>query len=703
MTKKGFTLAELLGVIIILGLLALFIVPAVDKSIGNSEEKAYKVQLKKIENAAEDWAMEHMNQLPTVEGNDVIIYLAQLKLGGYVDDDVRDPRTGKIFPNDMQIKISRKNNAYVFEIIEGSGTEGNNGYQPIITLNGEETIDVPLNGTYTELGATAIAIGGVDVSNNIIISGNVDTTQEGTYYVKYNVTFNGDHAQEVVRIVNVKNVPPIITLKGDDTIDVALNGTYTELGAIAISADGIYVSDYIIISGTVDTTQEGTYYVTYSATYNGNVAEDVVRTVRVIDMNPVISLTPNGTDGYSNALSVGVSVTAYGSNTISSLKYKLNNGTVQDVVDNLIVLDTSDIYTLEVTAVDNKGFTNTIISNSYYIDVTPPNIIFEEEDIGVTLTVNEVLSYDLKSGVILDDNAGKSNVSLDDLVISGSLSSSPSTYTITYTVADKVGNVTTKSRKIIVESVCNTTISLVGKDVISCHTATNDPDGNLRFVGTNPNNVVKFNGELWRIIGVFDGQMKIIKNGFYSTSIKWNSYYNNWATATLKGSLNGTYLTSIQTNDPTSYSYIDLTHVWNIGGISLESSERTRANFYQQERGDTPAGGSGATATWTGAIGLMYVSDYGYSTSSTSSNCDLRLAGYSACYSKSWLHNNDYEQWPLDPFTNTLTVYKISTNGYVSGYDSYSYASAKPVLYLKSNVVIASGTGTGNDPFILTQ
>ena len=31
-----------------------------------------------------------------------------------------------------------------------------------------------------------------------------------------------------------------------------------------------------------------------------------------------------------------------------------------------------------------------------------------------------------------------------------------------------------------------------------------DPDGNVRYMGSNPNNYVWFNNELWRIIGVFD-------------------------------------------------------------------------------------------------------------------------------------------------------------------------------------------------------
>ena len=39
-----------------------------------------------------------------------------------------------------------------------------------------------------------------------------------------------------------------------------------------------------------------------------------------------------------------------------------------------------------------------------------------------------------------------------------------------------------------------------------------DPDGNIRYIGENPNNYVQFNNELWRIIGIFDNKLKIIRN-----------------------------------------------------------------------------------------------------------------------------------------------------------------------------------------------
>lgn len=60
--------------------------------------------------------------------------------------------------------------------------------------------------------------------------------------------------------------------------------------------------------------------------------------------------------------------------------------------------------------------------------------------------------------------------------------------------------------------------------------ADDDPDGNLRFIGANPNNYVLFNGQKWRIIGIFDGKLKIIQDpiGNYSWDTSKNDVNNGY-------------------------------------------------------------------------------------------------------------------------------------------------------------------------------
>ena len=82
------------------------------------------------------------------------------------------------------------------------------------------------------------------------------------------------------------------------------------------------------------------------------------------------------------------------------------------------------------------------------------------------------------------------------------------------------------------------------------HTNSNKTD--YRYIGNNPNNYIEFNGETWRIIGVFDGHIKIMKDtpleGSYSYDYKKNgvgsstSGYgsNDWTDSQLMYMLNPT-------------------------------------------------------------------------------------------------------------------------------------------------------------------
>ena len=217
-------------------------------------------------------------------------------------------------------------------------------------------------------------------------------------------------------------------------------------------------------------------------------------------------------------------------------------------------------------------------------------------------------------------------------------------------------------------------IEILGKVITdTTQIATDDPDNNIRYIGADPNNYVYFNCsdysnqsdstcEKWRIIGVFknmtksDGTkedlVKIIRDdsiGNYSwdssdRSTNSGAGVNDWTNAdamkllnsgydseTVGGSLywnakSGTCYYSYN-NATTSCDFTstglknDLTRnaiesvVWNLGGTAsyTSASNGLARHWYRYERGTTVY--SGRPTTWTGKVGLMYPSDYGYATS----------------------------------------------------------------------------------------
>lgn len=105
MKQRGFTLIELLGVISVLAILALIVASPVTKLIRDSNQKACESQVSSIILAAKLWGSDHKVNLPEVVGTFSIITINNLKTEGYLDNDVKNPKTGELLSNDQKIKI----------------------------------------------------------------------------------------------------------------------------------------------------------------------------------------------------------------------------------------------------------------------------------------------------------------------------------------------------------------------------------------------------------------------------------------------------------------------------------------------------------------------------------------------------------------------------------------------------------------------
>ena len=154
---------------------------------------------------------------------------------------------------------------------------------------------------------------------------------------------------------------------------------------------------------------------------------------------------------------------------------------------------------------------------------------------------------------------------------------------------------------------------------------------------------------------------------------------------------------------------------WNLGGTAdyKSSSNGLASHWYGYERGTTVY--SGRPTTWTGKIGLMYPSDYGYATAGgTTTNRATCMttklyswdgSGVSDCKNNDYLYKSSYYQWTLTPNSSSAyVVFIVNKGGYVS-HDfgaSNTLDSVRPVAFLKSNISITDvGIGTAESPFQL--
>ena len=277
----------------------------------------------------------------------------------------------------------------------------------------------------------------------------------------------------------------------------------------------------------------------------------------------------------------------------------------------------------------------------------------------------------------------------------------------------------------------------------------NTEDENIRYYGSDPNNYVSFNNELWRIIGVFGNNVKLVRKdslgnlSWDSSESSVNSGYgvNEWSQADLKNYLNTMYYggtsvtcyggsknstTTCPTNtiDETSKSLIDY-HTWNTGAPNYNelynSTTKTldTVEFYKAERGTVNGKicTSGTycndtvtrTTEWTGYIALPYVTDWAYASSENDCNTKIDKSSTYKCKNNNWMHyGSTYSDntWYLSPGAspdNASLVWSVFGvgNAVISHYAA-NPLSAFPTIYLKSNILIESGKGTSSNPYILS-
>lgn len=119
MRQKGFTLAELIGVIVVLAMISLVTVPAVTTSLNKYKIQLCTTQLNNIESAARTWGADNLVLLPDQDGNSIRVTLGTLSQFGYIDEEIKNPISKE--PLDLEstyVTITRKGKKLIYEIDE---------------------------------------------------------------------------------------------------------------------------------------------------------------------------------------------------------------------------------------------------------------------------------------------------------------------------------------------------------------------------------------------------------------------------------------------------------------------------------------------------------------------------------------------------------------------------------------------------------
>lgn len=261
-------------------------------------------------------------------------------------------------------------------------------------------------------------------------------------------------------------------------------------------------------------------------------------------------------------------------------------------------------------------------------------------------------------------------------------------------------------------------------------------DNSYRYAGANPNNYVCFGSDvspcptdnLYRIIGVIDDKVKLIKADFASSTLlgKNGDYaYSGTPSSSYKGSLtkiDGYYWNKTSEQNTWSISSLNTTNLntnfinnigstwaskivtttWKVGGGDFRSF--VPKIVYQNEVVNPQAGQYSATneTEYSAKIGLMYVSDYGFAAIPDAWTLTMSLYNNLTATNNNWIYIGDGD-WTITPMTTMVDyVNVISSDGQiVIGFVGMDSFGARPVFNLDTSIKYVSGAGTQNDPIII--
>ena len=437
------------------------------------------------------------------------------------------------------------------------------------------------------------------------------------------------------------------------------------------------------------------------------------------DLYNVVTITNVQATKTTNSVTLTVTVDA-GENPVATYYFSMDGGRSYETSTSpnytFSELTPNTAYTFQVYAVDTEGYE----SNEETIEVTTDNY--------VNPVVNSVTATNVSNDSItvsVSASAGTNNIQTYYYSINNSSYASSSlnthtfsglnagqTYDIRVYVVDTNGiqsnvyNLSVQTDTVLLADYIKSKYTSQGANGLYYHTsslANSAADNSYRYAGANPNNYVCFGSDaascpsanLYRIIGVFGNEVKLIKSTSYG-SYAWNSGNSNtWEPNSetypdIKSILNSTFLETLNATWQNKIA----THAYKVGGMAY-SSTNTAKQYY-----NTEVGSSSSSTPDSMKIGLMYVSDFGFAASPD--YWTTELYNYEPSKSSNWLAG--LNEWTISRRSDfTSHAFRVFSAGYVRGANNVSYTRAvRPVFYLNSSISYVSGSGSSADPIRIT-
>ncbi len=335
---------------------------------------------------------------------------------------------------------------------------------------------------FMEPGFSAIDLRDGDLTNDVRVSGVVNGSITGVYYLTYEVFDAAGNLSKAVRTVSVGDgTPPEIALHGEEQLEILRGGNYLDAGYAAVdNIDGDLTSK-VVVDGSVNTKVPGVYNITYKVTDNaGNAAVAKKRVVTVLSDKtaPVISL-----GGISEQkLEAGGVYVEFGATATDNIE---GNLTDDILIEGNVDVNTPGVYNLFYTVSDKDGNVGMAKRIVEIIDTKSPVVnLFGELAITIELGAQWV-----EPGYSANDNAD-GDVS-GQVQIEGNVNVNRyGVYRLSYSVTDSAGNTSSVvERNITVGDFGEPKIKLFGDNVVKLEAGTQYVDSGFEALDKKDGNL----------------------------------------------------------------------------------------------------------------------------------------------------------------------------------------------------------------------
>lgn len=298
---------------------------------------------------------------------------------------------------------------------------------PVITLKGKNEVLVCPSKKYIEDGFTASDNYDGDITNGVI--SNVSNES-----IIYSVSDSSGNKTSITRNIKYEDKEkPVITLKGYSSLSVKLGTNYQEQGYSVSDNCDDSLDSKVKITGKVDTSKVGTYYIKYEVIDSSGNTASATRTIVVYDFQ-----TQNK-DIYNTSLNEYIKHQGY---NISVGYYNLKTGYTYTYNPNVVYYGASLIKTLDALYIYNGAsngsinLDNTMTYESKYVHGYSAEMA--KKSIGTKVKLRDLVKY----AITVSDNSA--HAMLVDYIGFNNLKSYGNSLGASYTLVggDKYGSTT---------------------------------------------------------------------------------------------------------------------------------------------------------------------------------------------------------------------------------------------------------------------